>query len=231
MTSDKQSDRFAGDKYRIIPLEIADAAVRQIADSIRLQDPAQTTYLKERLAQIGGCYNRWRRQEAETQSRREQLDHLRRLQSATSKLTAELATLDEDAKFRIGLCHPPKGDDESADLSWRWQVVDQLSADLLLFKTATKRAIAGASKRGPRVDVSLYLLVEALSDLYSELTGESVTHNPYDRTLYRGTPQSVAGRFILAAAKAIDSGIRSTAVNTAVGVLAKGTVGQKPPIK
>jgi hypothetical protein len=231
MMSRDRSDRFAGDAYRIFPQEIADDVVRRIAISIRLQDPEQTAYLKEQLAQVGGRYRRWRRQEAVTPRRRDQLDRLRRLQSSASRLVTELARLEEDVKFRIGLCHPPKGDDECADLSWRWQVVDQLSADLLLFKLAAKRAIVGASKRGPRLDVSLYLLVEALGKVYTKLTGESVTHNPYDKTLYRGTPQSVAGRFILAAAKAIDSGIRSTAVNTAVSVLAKGMVRQKPPIK
>ena len=70
-----------------------------------------------------------------------------------------------------------------------------------------------------------------LGELYTELTGKRVTHNPYAKTEYRGQPQSEAGRFILAAAKAIDSTIRPTAVNTAVAALAKPRGRRTPSIK
>jgi hypothetical protein len=231
MTQRKRFDRFAGDKHRIIPLAIPDAVVRQIAVSIRLQDPGRIACLRQHLAGIGGRYQRWRRQEAGTPCRREQLELLRRVQSSASKLVVELEALGEDSRFRIGLCHPPKDDDGTVAQFWRSQVVERLTADLRQFETATKRAIAGTARPGPRTDASSYFLVQLLSELYTELTGEPASHNPYDKTEYKGTPQSIAGRFILAAFKAIDSTIRPTAVNTAIGALVKQGARAAPSIK
>jgi hypothetical protein len=50
--------------------------------------------------------------------------------------------------------------------------------------------------KGPDSRTSLPLFVKGLCDLWERETGLPVTVNPYEKTRYRGLPQSVAGAFV-----------------------------------
>lgn len=83
---------------------------------------------------------------------------------------------------------------------------------LRLVENADKASKAMNIKRGAKSRRSVNLLVDALCHIFEAETKRPVTHT----RATDGTPSSPAGRFIVAAVKAIDNAITATQISTAL---------------
>jgi hypothetical protein len=79
----------------------------------------------------------------------------------------------------------------------------------------------GKKQSGPRAPSHVQRAVTELASLYSEVTGNPVTHNPRVLTTYAGTPHSPAGRFILEFFSIVDPSISFTSLSTAMASIVR----------
>lgn len=59
-------------------------------------------------------------------------------------------------------------------------------------------------QRGPDPKRTLPMVCGELAKLYKRITGKDLTHNPNNKNVYTGSPQSEAGQFIAAFLKLVD---------------------------
>ena len=88
--------------------------------------------------------------------------------------------------------------ESSADPLARLAAQIQRILSMLKRERARLRRIKGTEPR-----VSFDLLVARICDLWAEVTGESVTANPYESDEYKGSPKSCAGRFAVNVVRAL----------------------------
>jgi hypothetical protein len=96
----------------------------------------------------------------------------------------------------------------------RLEIAEGAESDVIAFAVVCARierlrrrfelTLAGLEcRKGPERSISLEWLVWQLCDLYHYETGRPVTSSAVVEYLYKGTPQSPAGRFVLAAVEAL----------------------------
>jgi hypothetical protein len=126
------------------------------------------------------------------------------------------------------------------DLDSEWQLrlllgfrveIDSVTAQLEdLCHAAAKAYETGKKRTGPRREIPVHRIVESLASLYEAATRKPFSHNPNQKTKYVGTPQSTAGRFLIAFFEAVDPAVRQTSISTAMThVVSSRTVRQESP--
>ena len=98
----------------------------------------------------------------------------------------------------------------------------------ILAKAAGRKAGELAGKKGPTPMRTLPFTVEALADLYEEVTGRTATHSPSKNSEYVGSPQSAAGKFMEAFFKCVDDDLPPERISTALTRLRKMRNGRSP---
>lgn len=95
-------------------------------------------------------------------------------------------------------------------------LLDQIARDdPELIIDCTKELLAkGKKRRGPAPRKTLPIIIRWLTAIYEETTGRTFTHTPYEKTKYKGTPQSHAGQFVTAFLKMVDPKLPNTAIAT-----------------
>jgi hypothetical protein len=156
----------------------------------------------------------WREnQDRQTASRSEQNASLAEISRLTNSLATRLRGLDLDAlsSLQNGL---PLRDPLTA--------IDVLADQLDDFHDAAGQALSvGKKSTGRRVPIGLNRTVTELASLYERATGKRFSHNPKRRTDYLGTPQSPAGRFIVAFFKIVDPAVSPTPLAIAMAAVVK----------
>lgn len=86
------------------------------------------------------------------------------------------------------------------------ELLDQIARnDRELVIDCAKHLLAqGKKHRGPAPRKTLPIIIRWLASIYEETTGRIFTHRPYEKTKYRGTPQSHAGQFLTAFLTMVD---------------------------
>jgi hypothetical protein len=187
----------------------------QFAELVRLlglsasENPPQ---LKTKLEWIGTRYLLWIQQDEKGPSQAERNAVLRRVSASPQELERSLAQLD----------YATQG--ELLDILWahllgiggKLGLLDQLAReDPELVIDCAKRLLAkGKTRRGPASRKTLPIIIAWLASIYEDTTGVKFTHTPYEKTKYKGTPQSHAGQFMTAFLKMVDPKLPQTAIAT-----------------
>ena len=168
--------------------------------------------LKAKLEWIGTRYLLWIQQDEKGPSQAERNAALRRVSASPQELAPILAELD----------YATHG--ELLDILWahllasgrKVELLDQIaSEDPELVIDCAKRLLAeGKKRRGPASRKTLPIIIAWLASIYEETAGVKFTHTPYEKTKYKGTPQSHAGQFVTAFLKMVDPKLPETAITT-----------------
>ncbi|MEM7670528.1 MAG: hypothetical protein AAF317_15565 [Pseudomonadota bacterium] len=94
------------------------------------------------------------------------------------------------------------------------QRVSRMFTDLIEFKDMIDRHLEPPKgRKGPAPREDLIALIETLTDIYSNISGRSPTHSNTKDSIYEGTAQSHAGRFITLIVKDIDPEVPETTIS------------------
>jgi hypothetical protein len=179
----------------------------------------------EIIGQLVKCarnYLQLRNQYREKATRAEQNAALKELAQLARGLEMKLRCLDMDTEWELmtGLALFQAGEDPLADLTDRVEH----------FGYAAKQALqVGKKKSGPRGRTDVHRIVAQLAHLYEATTGRPVSHNPKQKTEYFGSPESPAGRFIVAFFNIVDPNVSPTLLSTAMGYLVRFRKTGTPP--
>jgi hypothetical protein len=129
--------------------------------------------------------------------RKREARNLARLAAAAQRAAWHVSSLDDTTDMDV-VMWARTTDSEPSDPSWN--IVAFLEARIQRLSTRLTRELLRLAKiKGTEARVSFHLLVARLCDLYFRETGVAATANPYEKTNYKGRPQTEAGRFVLAA--------------------------------
>ena len=174
--------------------------------------------LKRQLEWIGARCRLWTQQDEKGSSRAERNAALKRVLASPPELERNLAQLD----------HATQG--ELLDMLWahlqtrgaKLGQLDQIARDdPELVIDCAKRLLAKSQKQRERPRKTLPIIIRWLVSVYEEATGLEFTHNPYERTEYRGTPQSGGGQFVAKFLKIVDPTLPETAIATEMARIVK----------
>jgi hypothetical protein len=168
--------------------------------------------LKPRLETIGARCLLWIQQDEKGPSRAERNAALKRLLASPHDLEPILALLDYATQ------------DELLEMLWadllargkKLGLLDQIARDdpELVIDCAKRLLAKGQKRRGPGCRKTLPIIIGWLASIYEGTTGRAFTHTPYEKTKYKGTPQSHAGRFVTSFLKMVDPKLPETAIAT-----------------
>jgi hypothetical protein len=132
-----------------------------------------------------------------------------------------LCGLDKDTEWELMSNHPAF---RTRDFI---RVIPELADQLEDIADAAELALhAGQKKSGPRTHTYLQRAVLTLAKLYEQSTGKRFTHNPKEKTGYKGEPHSPGGLFILVFFAIVDPTVRQQSISTAMAriVKSRGTI-------
>jgi hypothetical protein len=168
--------------------------------------------LKATLEWIGARYLLWLQQDEKGPSQAERNAALKRLLGTPQGLEPILARLDYATQ------------DALLDVLWarliasgrKLVLLDQIARDdpELVIDCAKHVLAQGKKRRGPPPRKTLPSIIRWLAAIYEQTTGSTFTHTPYEKTKYKGTPQSHAGQFVTAFLKMVDPKLPKTAIAT-----------------
>jgi hypothetical protein len=168
--------------------------------------------LKRQLEWIGARCRLWTQQDEKGSSRAERNAALKRVLASPRELERNLAQLD----------HATQG--ELLDMLWahlqtrgaKLGLLDQIARDdpELVIDCAKRLLAKGQKRRGPGSRKTLPIIIGWLASIYEGTTGRTFTHTPYEKTKYKGTPQSHAGQFVTAFLRMVDPKLPETAIAT-----------------
>jgi hypothetical protein len=184
----------------------------EIRSALGITASETLSYLKPRLEAIGARYLLWIQQDEKGPSRAERNAALKKVLASPQELERNLAQLDYASQGEL------------LDILWahllaiggKLGLLDQIALeDPELVIDCAKRLLAeGKKRRGPASRKTLPIIIAWLASIYEETTGVKFTHTPYEKTKYKGRPQSHAGQFVTAFLKMVDPKLPETAIAT-----------------
>ena len=203
-------------KVPIFTLDEEDLA--EIGSALGIRASETLSQLKPRLEEIGARCLLWFQQDERGPSQAERNAALKKVLASPQELERKLALLDYATQ------------DELLDVLWvrllaRGEKPGQLDQtardDPELVIDCAKRLLAKSQKQRERPRKTLPIIIRWLVSVYEEATGLEFTHNPYERTEYRGTPQSGGGQFVAKFLKIVDPTLPETAIATEMARIVK----------
>jgi hypothetical protein len=171
--------------------------------------------LKPKLEFIGTRYRLWIQQDEKGPSQAERNAALKKLLASRQDVKLLLAQLDSTTQgelLDLLWSHPGIKSRSSLPL------LDQIAREVpeLVIDCARWLLAEGNNRRGPASRKTLPIIIGWLALIYEETTELNFTHTPYEKTRYRGTPQSRAGQFVTEFLKMVDPKLRETAIATEI---------------
>jgi hypothetical protein len=168
--------------------------------------------LKPSLEEIGARYLLWFEQDESGPSQAERNAALKKVLASPQELERNLAQLDHATQCEL------------LDMLWAHLLtrgeqlgpLDQIARDdpELVMDCAKRLLAKGQKRRGPGCRKTLPIIIRWLASIYAETTDLDFTHTPYEKTKYKGTPQSHAGQFVTAFLTMVDPKLPETAIAT-----------------
>ena len=120
------------------------------------------------------------------------IDHLRAL---SERAAAQLQSLDTTTE--IDLILGSAAMDKMRSAEERKDPLAREGESICVLSSRLRKELGRLSRlKGPDLRTSLPLLVARLCDFWKRETGQDVTVNPYEKTAYKGAPQSESGAFV-----------------------------------
>jgi hypothetical protein len=196
----------------------------EIGSALGIRASETLSQQKPRLEEIGARCLLWIQQDEKGPSQAERNAALKKVLASPQELARNLAQLD----------YATQG--EFLDMLWehllargeKLGLLDQIArGDPELVIDCAKRLLAkGQKRRGPAPRKTLPIIIRWLASIYEETTRLDFTHTPYDKTKYKGTPQSRAGQFVTALLKMVDPKLPETAIATEMARLVETREGR-----
>jgi hypothetical protein len=191
-------------------------------DRLGVVDSAKREDLRSVVMVEAGRYLRRTKQEEATPPLSRQKAQLAKVEGAAGRLMREVEKLATSLDAEFALLYELQRRSRDAGISKVFDPATPRTIDDVLGLIAWLRdgAADGSSfvddRSGPKSRRSLHLFVQSLCGLYQEVTGKQATHNPHDKTRYRGEPQSKAGRFVEFIVRLVDPEVTPTQISTAM---------------
>jgi hypothetical protein len=172
---------------------------------------AKTTFAK--MEKVATDYL-WRRaQHTSRWSRSEKNAALKEIEDLSRKLATRLEHLDMELEWEL-IYSAARAEKEIAPLVQSLRFLEGHASYTLK---------AGKEKSGPRPDSNIHRAVTELAQIYRQMTGRAITHNPKRQTEYTGRPESTGGRFVVAFFAAVDPSIAKTKISQALAAIVRKT--------
>jgi len=197
---------------KVPPFTLSEEQFTELSRLLGLSASDAVPQLKPTLEWIGARYLLWFHQDERGPSQAERNAALTQLLRTPQELEPNLPRLDYATQAEL------------LDMIWaclnfsgrKLVLLDQIARDNpeRVISCAKHLLAKGKKRRGPKDRKTMPIIIRWLAVIYEETTGRTVTHTPYEKTTYMGTPQSQAGQFVMAFLKMVDPNLPETAVAT-----------------
>lgn len=178
-------------------------------------DGAEATAIRAELEYAAELYLRDRGQKENVPSRAQRNHALRKIDDLLDQLFGHLSTLDHTTEFEIVERLRPSDGNRYPTYLNHVKAIREL-------QSAVGSALRlGERTRGPERATELARAVHWLTGLFERCTGTRFTHNPNERLVYSGRPNSPCDHFVVEFFKIVDSEVLESRLISELAALVK----------